>query len=271
MHKPPLAAHIFRLSLLEALRNRLGLILFFAIPVIFLGIVVMTAGKTLVPIKIFFFHDTLQLLLSQKDVSLVFVSASVSGFLSAYFALVLFHQDFEYYRYCVFSGLRPMSFLGGRFVFFGAMAVVLAAGITLVLGRLVPLHNSMLVFCGFLLVALLYGTFGGIAGSMTKEFLIAVLCVALLADIDAAWLQNPVYYTAAERLEFIRWLPAYYPCQLIFSAAFTERNNSLALCGGTIYGIVLFGILLFILTMRMRGVFRKNLKEKQLVSKRKEG
>lgn len=254
----PVIRRVFVLSALELLRNRIGLVLFFAIPAIFLGIVVLTAGATPVPLKVFFRDETVSLLLSQEKTSLVFVSASVSGFISAYFSLVLFQQDFQYFRYCVFNGLRPTSLLLGRFALFFVMAVALAASITVALGQMVSLQQAFPAFIGFLLVATIYGAFGATAGMLSKEFLVPVMVSALLADIDAAWLQNPVYYTAAERMEIIRWLPAYYPCQLIFSSAFTGRFNGRALIGSGVWAGAMFLVLLSIIVLRMRGVVRRS-------------
>ena len=257
--KPDLgiAARILLLSAREAFRNRAGLALFFFIPGIFLGIVRITAGALPVPIEVYFREEVLNLSPTQLNVSLVFVATSVTGFLSAYFALTLFQQNFDYWRHSVFLGLSPATLLIGRFGFFLILAATLAGSTTLLIGHWVPLKQTAAVYAGFLSIALIYGTAGALAGTMTRDFLLAVLASALLADIDAAWLQNPVYYTAAERMELIRWLPAYYPTQMVFAAGFDGRTNWLAVERSGLWAAGLLLLLFVVLGWKMRGLTRR--------------
>ncbi|MBP1655302.1 MAG: hypothetical protein H6Q28_1858, partial [Bacteroidetes bacterium] len=68
--------------------------------------------------------------------------------------------------------------------------------------------------------------------------------------------QNPVYYTSGQNLGLIRWLPAFYPCQMIFAGGFTEDPNPAALEGSLLYAAVLLCMLLVIILFRLRGVRR---------------
>jgi len=251
-----LLVRLISLSLREAWRNKMGLILFFIIPVLFLGIVQITAGEGIVPVKLYFPDETLQLMLTIRHTCIVFAAAALCGFLSAYYALILFHQNFEYFRFCVFNGLHPAVFLAGRFVFLIILILLLAGATTLLTGALVTIYDPGLVFAGFLLIGIIYGACGGLAGTMVRDILAAFLAVALLADLDAAWLQNPVYYTSGQNLELIHWLPAFYPCQMIFAAGFTEELNPGALQGSLAYAGVLLSVLLVIIMVRLRGVRR---------------
>jgi hypothetical protein len=251
-----LAASVFRLSLREAWRNRMGMILFFGIPVVFLGAVQLTAGSGTVAVKLYYPGETLQVLLTIHHASMVFSAAAVCGFLSAYYALILFHQDFAYFRFCVFNGLHPAAYCAGRFGFFLVLLLLLAAGTTLLAGTLVTLIHPWDVFLGFVLMGVVYGACGGLAGMMTRDFLVAFLCVALLADIDAGWLQNPVYYSAGQNIEIIRWLPAFYPCQTIFAAGFTEDPNPAAVPGSLLYATAVLGMLLAVIVLRLKRVRR---------------
>ncbi len=244
------------LSVREAGRNTMGLILFFAIPVLFLGVVEITAGEGIVPVKLYYPEETLQCLLTVRHACIVFAAAALCGFLSAYYALSLFHQNFEYFRFCVFSGMHPSVLLAGRFIFLVALIVLLAGATTLLTGMLVTIYQPFVVFAGFVLIGIIYGACGGIAGTIVRDVLAAFLAVALLADLDAAWLQNPVYYTSGQNLGLIRWLPAFYPCQMIFAGGFTEDPNPAALSGSLLYAAVLLGMLLVIILFRLRGVRR---------------
>lgn len=251
-----LLGRLVSLSIREAWRNKMGLILFFTIPLLFLGVVELTAGKGVVPIKLYYPDETLQILLVIRHACIVFAAAALCGFLSAYYALILFHQNFDYFRFCVFSGLHPAVFLAGRFAFLLVLILLLAGGTTYLTGELVTIENPGTVFAGFVLMGVVYAACGGIAGTLFRDVLAAFLVVALLADLDAAWLQNPVYYTAGQNIEIIRWLPAFYPCQMIFAAGFAEDANPGALRGSLLVAAVLLGILLVIISIRLRGVRR---------------
>ena len=74
---------LYRLTSLELLRNRFGLILLLIIPVLFLAVVEGTTGQGSLPVKLYFFHSIVPLLLPAKEISLVFMAAAVSGFLTA--------------------------------------------------------------------------------------------------------------------------------------------------------------------------------------------
>jgi hypothetical protein len=258
VNRPGSNLHLFwsliSLSLREAWRNKLGLVLFFAIPVLFLGVVQITAGEGIVPVKLYYPDETLQVLLTIRHTCIVFVAAALCGFLSSYYALVLFHQNFEYFRFAVFNGLHPAVFLAGRFVFLIVLILLLAAGTTFLTGALVTLYHPVTVFAGFVLIGIIYGACGGIAGMVVRDILAAFLFVALLADLDAAWLENPVYYTSGQNVGLIQWLPAFHPCQMIFAAGFTEDPNPAAVQGSIIYALILLSLLLVIIMLRLRGV-----------------
>lgn len=244
---------IFRLSALELWRNPLGLLLLVVIPAVFIGMTLWTASEQSIPLKIFFGAETAQVVLTQKQVGLVFVSAAVSGFLAAYSALILFHNDFGYFRFCAFMGLNPTVFTTARFAAFLGVTVLLAALTTLALGGLTRLEQPLSVLGGFLLIAVIYGAYGGIVGVLSRSFMPALLLIILLANLDAGWLQNPLYYSAAQENQVIRCLPAFYPSQLVFSAAFTGRHNATALGGSLAWGVATIAVLILAVQLRMRG------------------
>jgi hypothetical protein len=189
---------------------------------------------------------------------MAFGTTGVCAFLSAYYALLLFHRDFEYFRYCVFAGLKPFHFMAGRFGFFALLIIVLSAVITVLTGSLVSINRSFDAFVGFTLVGIVYGAIGAIFGMLVKDFLVGFLMVAVLSDIDPAWLQNPVYYTSGQNTEIIRWLPAFYPSQYVFSAAFMEDNNLRALWGSLAVAVLLLVILFAMIAFRFGSVRRKS-------------
>lgn len=246
-----LAWRVFLLSAREAWRNFAGLVLLVAVPVVFLGTVWLTAGDVITVIKLYYPEETLQVSLSARHVCLVFGTVSICGFLAAYYAMTLFHHAFGYFRFWVIAGLPPGAFLLGRFGFFSALILALGAGTTLLTAQLVFLVHPWWVLLGFLLLGLAYGACGGIAGLLSRDPLIGFLVVAILADIDAAWLQNPVYYTSGQNLEFVRWLPAFHPSQLVLASAFSEDLNGQALRGSVAYAAVLLAAFLLVTTLRL--------------------
>lgn len=249
---------LYRLTALELLRNKLGLLLLFVIPAIFLAVVEWTSGEGLLPIKLYFFKQVDTLFLDQREISLVFMSAAVGGFLMSYYAILLFQQDFEYFRYGISMGLKPQTFLTSRFGFFFTLTVILAGFITLIMRGMMPFQNIPAAFAGFILLGLIYGAYGGIVGILTKDFMVAILFVVLLANIDAGWLQNPVFYSTSQQSEIIRWLPAFFPCQFIFSSAFSEKFNLWALLMSMAYASILFVALFFAVLIKIKGVCHGN-------------
>ena len=243
---------MYALSAKELWRNRLGLLLLLVIPPFFLTVAVLTAGDVKIPVRVFLAEGTLRLLLRQKDISLVFVTAAVSGFLSSYYATLLFHQGFDYFRYCVSMGLPPRSLVFARFGFFFTVVVAVAALDTVAIDILRPVHRPFATFLGFALLAVVYGAYGGIVGLMSRDLMVAILFIVLLANVDAGWLQNPVYYSYAQQTEFIRWLPAFWPCQLVFTGIFTPRGNFRAVLASTGYCGALFVVLLVLVHLRLR-------------------
>ncbi|MGB2906872.1 MAG: hypothetical protein WBB73_07215 [Candidatus Aminicenantaceae bacterium] len=257
MDKPGVFRMLYRLTSLELLRNRFGLLLLFFIPVLFLAVVEGTTGQGSLPIKLYFFHSSISLLLPAKEISLVFMAAAVSGFLTAYYAVLLFQQDFYYYRYCVSLSLSPRIFALSRFSFFFTLVAGLAALVLAVLAFMLPLRQVGAAFAGFLLLGTVYGAYGGAVGLLSKDHMVAILLIALLANLDAGWLQNPVFYSSAQQGGFIRWLPAFYPCQFIFSALFAGRINAWALLMSLLYSLALLALLFGAVRYRLKGVYHE--------------
>jgi hypothetical protein len=74
----------------------------------------------------------------------------------------------------------------------------------------------------------------------------------LLANIDAGWLQNPVYYAGAQNKFIIRALPAYYPSQLSMIGAFTSHVATRPALASLGYGLALLTMAVAVYFIRMR-------------------
>ncbi len=239
---------------LELLRNKFGLILLFVIPGVFLVVANLTAGEIRIPIKLYFYAEIKSVMLTQKDISLLFMSAAVCGFLAAFYASILFHQNFQFFRYCGSMGLSPYKFLIARFSFFMTVVLVLAMFMALVINIILPFGRFEIMLIGFILLGATYGAYGGIVGVLCKDYLVALLLIILLANFDAGWLQNPVFYSYAQETEFIHWLPAFYPCQLIFSAIYDKDINLWAGFLSFCYSFFLLVILYLLVHFKMKVV-----------------
>jgi hypothetical protein len=250
------AVQLFVLSLRELLRNRFGLLLLLVIPPSFLGIVEWTSGNLTIPLDLLLEGEVRPVLLSQRTVSLVFVGAAVCGFLASYYAILLFHRNFDYFENCMAMGLSPLSFLAARFAFFTAVVCVLAALTSVVLHLMCPVQDPVGTFVGFALVATVYGAYGGLVAVATREFMVALLGAALLANLDAGWLQNPVFFGTAQHQALLRWLPAFHPSQVIFSAAFADITNVRSILFSLLYAAVLLAAMLLVLRFRIRSLRR---------------
>lgn len=238
----------------ELIRNKLGLLLLFVIPTIFLAVVEWTTGTGVFSIKLHFYGQIRQITSNIREVSLIFIAAAICGFLMSYYAVLLFHKDFEYFRFFISMKLSPATFIYSRFCFFFSMVAVLGIYTTLLLRSMMSFSQIWSAFLGFLLLGAVYGAYGAIIGILTKDFMIAILFIALLANIDAGWLQNPVYYATAQQSEFIRLLPAFYPCQFILSAVFSKAINVWAAFMSCLYAALLFGFLFFIIHFKVKGL-----------------
>jgi len=117
-------------------------------------------------------------------------------------------------------------------------------------------RHVVLVMCGFAFGGFVYGCYGLLVGAVFRRELEGILFIALLTNIDAGWLQNPIYYADAQNQALIRHLPAYFPSQVSMVCALTDYSILFHVLGGVTYGVVLLVLALLIYTLRMRLVNR---------------
>jgi len=240
----------FRLALLSLLRDRFALALLVIAPTVFLGVTWLTAPLMLIPISFFGLPGIDELPLRQREVLVAFISSSVGGFLSAFLASEILSDRRDLGKLLIFSGLPAARWAGARLL----AALTVAGGVALwtfaLEAALIPLRNPAATLLGALLLALVYGLFGATVGLLARDTLRSVLCILILADVDAAWLQNPVYYTYAQENEIVHRLPAFHPIQETLAGAFAGRFNFEALVGSLAYAALLCLPLLLALAWR---------------------
>ena len=140
---------IYKYSARELWRNKIAVLLLFLIPALFLGVAVWTAGEGTLPILLYFLKKKQILMLTQQNISLIFMAAAVNGFLCAFYANILFHQDLNYFRYCASMGMPPHYFVAARFSLFFTLIVLLSLFILIIILLVLPINQLILAFAGF--------------------------------------------------------------------------------------------------------------------------
>ena len=118
----------------------------------------------------------------------------------------------------------------------------------------VPIMQLPMFIFGLMLIGFVYGCYGLTIGSLIKGKLEGVFFIVILANIDAGWLQNPMYYAEAHNSVIIRYLPAYFPSQSAIIAAFTDYSGANAQISSILYGIgfLILALLIFYNKMRIK-------------------
>ena len=79
-----------------------------------------------------------------------------------------------------------------------------------------------------------------------------ILLIVLLANIDAGWLQNPLFYADAQNQIIIRFLPAFFPSQTAILASFSDYSVTWNIIASFLYGLVFFILANGIYYLRMK-------------------
>jgi hypothetical protein len=236
----------------DLLRSRMVVLLLIIIPSLFLGLVMLTAGKNPVTFRLAAAPGRPIVVVSERDESLIFVAAAAAGLLASYLALGLIQRHRQTHRRLILCGYRPSELVGAKLTVLLAVSVVIAVYVAAILAVFRPPERFTLLVLGMVLAGLVYGCYGLLVGAIFHRELEGILFVVLLANIDAGWLQNPVYYAGAQNQFIIRLLPAYFPTQLSMIGAFTRQPWLGALLGSLAYAAALLALALTIYFLRMR-------------------
>jgi hypothetical protein len=135
-------------------------------------------------------------------------------------------------------------------IFFIILLLILCIGFSILL-FFQPLH-FLPMLSGMLFTGLIYGGYGMLAGCLINGTLEGTLMIILLANIDAGWLQNPLFFAEARNKIVIQLLPAYHPTQLSISAAFTNLPAQASIFISIAYMLFFFGMAILISYYNMR-------------------
>ncbi len=231
-----------RALLLDVGRRRLTIVLLLIVPAAFNAVVLLTTARREVEVTIASLVEDgadihvpgtpdlsdLSILdngsrrLAQRSVSLVFLGTAAVCFLACFLAFNLVHKRRDVDLRLVRSGLPVHELLLAKLVVLITIVMLLAVYETAMVSPWVTPRHALRMGLGFLLGSTVYGCVGVLIGAIVKQELEGIFLIVLLTNLDAGWLQNPIYYAMSERRSIIEWLPAHGPTQLAITGAFCD-------------------------------------------------
>ncbi|MCX6284924.1 MAG: hypothetical protein NTW31_11905 [Bacteroidetes bacterium] len=235
-------------------RRRVVLLLLVLMPIVFLSVVEMTASARMILFRLASLDELVFIKESQKQISLIFFSVTSTGFLVSFLALNLIQIDNNVNRRLVICGYHPFELLIANLLSLLLVIIFIAIYIGLLINAFFAVKHLLMYITGLILIGFVYGCYGLAIGSLIKGKLEGIFLIVLLANIDAGWLQNPMYYAEAQNNIIIRYLPAYYPSQSAIISAFTDYSGANARFFSIIYGsgFLILSLLIFYNKMRIK-------------------
>ena len=261
------------LLLRDLLRRRISLLLLFVVPALFGAVALVTTAHrdldvtfgSLVepgaevrrpdqapdPFDLELYDNGLRTV-DQQALSLVFLGSTAVCFLSCFLAYYLVHKRTEADGRLVLSGYRSVEVLTAKLAVLVVVGLALAGYETVALRVLFRPHDLAQVAAGFALGAVLYGCIGLFVGAIAKHELEGIFLIVLFTNVDAGWLQNPIYYASSERRWLIENLPGFAPTQLSVVGAFTDDSAWPLASRGLVWAAVLLVAALLAFGLRIR-------------------
>lgn len=236
------------------IRRRIGLVLLAVIPAVFLSTVAYTTTNRVLPFRIAALAKEVFIEVSEREISLLFFAVASVGFLISFLALTLIQKNNEVNRRLIICGYNPMELLVSNLLALFLVIFVIAVYVGLLTSAFFPITHLWRVILGLALTGFVYGCYGLFIGSVIRGELEGILLIVLLVNIDAGWLQNPLFYAEAQNQTIIRYLPAFYPSQSTIIAGFTDYSTMVANFNSLLYGLgfLSLSILIFFIRMRIR-------------------
>lgn len=240
------------MTLKELLRNRVAIILFFIIPTLFYFLIVLTTTDKLIAFKLSAISEQTFVQVSEQNESLVFIGMAAVSLLTSFISLNLLQKNWEVNRRLTLCGYRPSEIIFSKLSALILVIIFVAIYVGLLLLLFFNPRNILYTIWGFVCGGFVYGCYGLLVGAIFKRDLEGVLFIVLLVNIDAGWLQNPIYYIQAQNTTIIRSLPAYYPSQISMISAFSDYSILTPAICGLVYGLIFLLAALIIYNIRMK-------------------
>ena len=232
-------------------RQRLVLALALAVPAVFFAAVFATTGERPVPITLAA-GDGRVMMVDERRQSLLFIGIAASGLISAFFASSLIQRQLNANRRLVLCGYRAAELIAARLAVLLGIVAITALYTWLALGLFSSTRFPSGVLLGLTVGAFVYGCYGLLVGTLVRRELESIFAILVLVNIDAGWLQNPIYYQNAGSKWLIKALPAYYPSQIAYRSAFASGNMGELVAYGLAYGTALLLVAVALYAVRMR-------------------
>ena len=242
----------FTMILRMLIRRRIVLILFIIIPAVFFSVVTLTTSNRILPFRLASLKNDIFIEVSEKEISLLFFAVAITGFLVSFLALNLIQKNNETNRRLVICGYHPLELLLANLFSLFFTIIIIAIYIGLLSSAFFSINHIFLLIFGLILTGFVYGCYGLVIGSFIKGELEGILFIVLLVNIDAGWLQNPLFYEEAQNQQLIKFLPAYFPSQTTIIAAFTDYSIMNAGLNSLFYGTCFLVISMAIFFNKMK-------------------
>lgn len=236
------------------IRRKIVIILLVVIPAIFLSIVELTTTERVLPFLLASLDEEVFIFISTKGISFVFIAVASAGFLVSFLALNLIQKNSETNQRLVICGYHPIELLISNLLSLFLMIILIAVYVGVFTNIFFPIVHLISFIFGLVLIGFVYGCYGLVVGSLIKGELEGILLIVLLANIDAGWLQNPLFYAEAEHQVIIRYLPAYFPSQTAIIAAFTNYSTINSSLYSILYGsaLLMFSMIIYFKKMQIK-------------------
>ena len=240
------------MSARQLLRHRVAVLLLLIIPTLFCSIIVLITPDRVIVFELPTVGDSVVQLENERDETIVFIGCAAVCLLTAFFALHLVQKQWQADRRLMVAGYKSSELLTAKLCVLGGLIVSMSLYVSALVSLFLVPQNYWSTVAGFVSGGFVYGCYGLLVGSLVRRELEGVLCVVLLSNIDASWLQNPIIYTAAEKKEIIRLLPGFYPVQATMMGAFTNHSVLETVICSMVYGSAFLAIVLLVYAWRMR-------------------
>ena len=233
-------------------RKKIIPILLFTIPTVFAFMVYYTTADRSVPFQLAYLSEEVILEVSERSISLLFMAIASVGFIASFLGLNLIQQHKHENRRLILCGYKPGELVIANLLVMIAFILMVSAYSSIILITLMDIDHYPGLLTGLFLAGFIYGTYGLLVGSLVRGELEGILLIVLLANIDAGWLQNPIFYAEAQNKAIIEYLPAFFPSQTSIASVFSDYSVNRPVVYSMLYGMVLLLGALAIFFNKMR-------------------
>jgi len=241
-----------RYTWIDLMRNRVILLLMLLLPSVFYLIAYLTIPGKNISFQLATADQESVITVIQQDMMFVFMGLAASGAIAAFLALNLMQRNTLVNKRLILAGFRTQELVVAKLSITLLLIALVGIFISLIGLALFETKHFVAMTAGYILCGFVYGSYGLLIGSFLKRELEGILLIVLLANVDVAWLQNPIYYAASQNKMIIEWLPAFYPSQVSMTSAFTDYPVGGIAVAGICYALIFMVLSVLLFTYRMK-------------------